>query len=103
MNFTAYLLHDYGFDVWMGNARGNTYSRNHVSLSPASAQFWRYTCVVYFFAFLRKNKINIKVQRIGGVRFASRIGLRAGANGLPSADLRGTLDGHHHVLGARLF
>lgn len=39
----AYLLHDQGYDVWMGNARGNTYSRNHVSLSPSSAKFWQFT------------------------------------------------------------
>lgn len=41
----AYLLHDQGYDVWMGNARGNTYSRKHVSLNPSSAKFWQYTCV----------------------------------------------------------
>ncbi|XP_059487749.1 lipase 3-like [Neocloeon triangulifer] len=39
----AYILNEQGYDVWMGNARGNTYSRNHVSLSPASSKFWQYT------------------------------------------------------------
>ncbi|KAG7296058.1 hypothetical protein JYU34_021155 [Plutella xylostella] len=42
----AYILAEEGFDVWMGNARGNYYSRRHVSLNPDSIRnknFWDFS------------------------------------------------------------
>lgn len=39
----AYILSDAGYDVWLANARGNTYSRSHVSLPTDSFAFWNFT------------------------------------------------------------
>ncbi|XP_013190839.2 lipase 1 [Amyelois transitella] len=42
----AYILAEEGFDVWLGNARGNYYSRRHISLNPDSllnTRFWRFS------------------------------------------------------------
>lgn len=43
MLFTAYMLAKKGYDVWLGNARGNTYSRKHKSLDPEKRPFWDWT------------------------------------------------------------
>ncbi|KAJ0173917.1 hypothetical protein K1T71_010063 [Dendrolimus kikuchii] len=39
----AFLLAEEGYDVWMGNARGNKHSRRHVALTPQSANFWDFS------------------------------------------------------------
>ena len=38
----AKILLDAGFDVWLGNTRGNRYSCKHVRLEKQSNQFWQF-------------------------------------------------------------
>ncbi|XP_062551579.1 lipase 1-like [Armigeres subalbatus] len=42
-NALAYLLSDAGYDVWLANARGNRYSRNHTNYTPNMNKFWDFS------------------------------------------------------------
>ncbi|CAF4782528.1 unnamed protein product [Pieris macdunnoughi] len=40
----AYILSDNCYDVWAANGRGNTYSRNHISLDPnKDPEYWNFS------------------------------------------------------------
>ena len=39
----GFVLANAGYDVWLGNSRGNKYSRSHQSINPSDKKFWDYS------------------------------------------------------------
>jgi predicted alpha/beta hydrolase len=39
----AFIMAKAGYDVWLGNSRGNKYSKNHIKFALDSQEYWDFT------------------------------------------------------------
>eukprot|EP00042_Codosiga_hollandica_P041333 m.367927 g.367927 ORF g.367927 m.367927 type:complete len:398 (-) comp56089_c0_seq5:78-1271(-) len=39
----AFILADAGYDVWLGNSRGNVYAQQNTNISPDTEEFWEFS------------------------------------------------------------
>lgn len=90
----AFLLADRGWDVWLGNSRGNAFSRNHTGLDPRGPAFWSFSL-----DDMAAHDLPALVRYVRGVTGAARIAYVGHSQGATialaglasSAELRGSL------------
>ncbi|KAL0077059.1 Alpha/Beta hydrolase protein [Phycomyces blakesleeanus] len=70
------LLAQQGYDVWLGNARGNKYSQNHLKLNPRHQQFWEFS--INEFAMIDLPDVVDYILKITGAPNLTYIGFSQG-------------------------
>ncbi|KAH8314238.1 hypothetical protein KR074_004602, partial [Drosophila pseudoananassae] len=75
-----YVLSNSGYDVWLGNSRGNLYGRRHKNLSPEKEKFWQFTFhelgvydlpaqIDYVLNITRQGQLQFVAHSLGGTEF----------------------------------
>lgn len=75
-----YVLSNSGYDVWLGNSRGNLYGRRHTKLSPGNEKFWQFTFheiglydlpaqIDYVLQITRQKVLHFVAHSLGGTEF----------------------------------
>ncbi|XP_062703828.1 lipase 1-like [Aedes albopictus] len=103
------LAHDFGFDVWLGNNRGTTYSKKHETLDLKSRAYWRFSfhelglydlsaIVDYVLKHTRRKKLQYLAHSQGGGQFLVLTTLRPEYNDVfISAHLSSPVAYLHHA------
>ncbi|XP_023337599.1 lipase member K [Eurytemora carolleeae] len=79
-NSLAYMLHKAGYDVWLGNVRGNRYGSEHTKLSDLEPDFWKFT--FHHFGTYDIPAIIEKVLEVSGTDKVSFIGHSMGSTSI---------------------
>ena len=64
----AFELYNKGYDVYMANGRGNSYSRKHKTLDPDSPEFWHWS-----FDEIAKYDFPAQIQKVLDISGKSKI------------------------------
>ncbi|XP_017102667.2 lipase 3-like isoform X2 [Drosophila bipectinata] len=75
-----YVLSNSGYEVWLGNSRGNLYGRRHKKLSPEKEQFWQFTFhelgvydlpaqIDYVLNITQQKELQFVAHSLGGTEF----------------------------------
>nr|XP_050849521.1 lipase 3-like [Vespula vulgaris] len=78
-NSLAFVLADHGYDVWLGNYRGNIYSKAHKYLSTSDSKFWEFSvhehgiydipAMISYITRLTKNNVTYIGHSMGSTGF----------------------------------
>ncbi|MPC36351.1 Lipase member K [Portunus trituberculatus] len=68
----GFIMADAGYDVWLGNIRGNFYGKRHVKMSPENPDFWDFSWsevarfdIPAMLAYVKKTSGSAQVSYVG--------------------------------------